>query len=124
MQTEMKYGGFNIMPKENAKRAMKSPTFPRPKMARMWKSQMKTMLITFFDIKDTVHFEFIQQGQTVNQIYNMEILKRLREAVPIKMPELWSNDWILHHDNAQAHKTLCVKQFIRLLKWDPPFPFP
>jgi len=27
-------------------------------------------------------------------------------------PELWPNDWILHHDNAPAHKALFVKQFL------------
>jgi histone-lysine N-methyltransferase SETMAR len=42
----------------------------------------------------------------------MEILKRLLEAVPRKRPELWPNDWILHHDNAPAHKALSVKQFL------------
>jgi hypothetical protein len=31
-------------------------------VARMWKI-MKTVLITFFDIKNIVHFEFILQGQ-------------------------------------------------------------
>jgi hypothetical protein len=36
---------------------------------------MKTMLITSFDIKGTVHFEFILQGQTVDQSYYVEILK-------------------------------------------------
>jgi hypothetical protein len=29
----------------------------------------------FFNIKSTVHFKFIQQGQTVNQAYYMETLK-------------------------------------------------
>jgi transposase len=29
-----------------------------------------------------------------------------------KRPELWPNDWILHHDNAPAHKALSVKQFV------------
>jgi hypothetical protein len=55
----------------------------------MSKLQMKSMLITLFDIKCTVHFEFIPQCQTVNQAYYVETLKRLPEAVPIKRPELW-----------------------------------
>jgi hypothetical protein len=29
-----------------------------------------------------------------------------------KRPELWPNDWILHHENAPAHKALSVKQFL------------
>jgi hypothetical protein len=35
----------------------------------MSKSQKKIMPITFFAIKDTVHFEFILQGQPLNQVY-------------------------------------------------------
>jgi len=73
---------------------------------------MKTLLITFFDIKDAVHFEFIPQVQTVIQTYYVEISKRLLEAVHRKRPELWPNDWILHHNNASANKALSVKQFL------------
>jgi hypothetical protein len=72
------------------------------------KLQMKTMLITFFDIESVVRPEFIPQGQTVNQVYYGEILKRLYEAVRRKRPELWPNDWILHHDNAPGHKALSI----------------
>jgi hypothetical protein len=42
---------------------------------------MKTMLIAFFNIKGNFRFEFIHQGQTVNQAYSMETMKRLSEAV-------------------------------------------
>jgi hypothetical protein len=61
---------------------------------------MKTMLITFFDIEGIVHI-------IAKQAYYVKILKELHEAVHRKMPELWPNNWILHHDNnAPAHKTL------------------
>jgi hypothetical protein len=73
---------------------------------------MKIMLITFFDIKGIVHFEFIIQGQTVNQAYYVAILKRLREAVLRKRLELCSIYRILHHDNAPAHEALFVMQFV------------
>jgi transposase len=29
-----------------------------------------------------------------------------------KRPELWLNNWILHHDNNPVHNTLSVKQFL------------
>jgi fatty acid-binding protein DegV len=70
------------------------------------------MLITFLDIKGIAHFEFIPQGQTVNRAYYVEILKWLCEAVHRKRHKLRPNDWILHHDNAPAHKALSVTQFL------------
>jgi hypothetical protein len=47
-----------------------------PTTARMMKSQMKTMLITFFDSKGTIHFEFIPYGQSTKLILcgNTEVI--------------------------------------------------
>jgi hypothetical protein len=49
---------------------------------------MKKMLITFFDIKGTIHFKFTPQGQRINQAYYVEVLKQLHEAVCRKRPEI------------------------------------
>jgi hypothetical protein len=79
-------------------------------VARMWKTMR--VLITFFDIMGIFHFELIPQGQTVNQAYYVEILKRLHETLHRKRPKLWPHDWILHHDNVRAHNVPSVKQFL------------
>ena len=65
------------------------------------------------DIRGVVHYEFVPTGQTVNQVYYLEVLKRLREKVRRKRPGLFvSISWILHHDNAPAHTALSVREFL------------
>ena len=60
-----------------------------------------------------VHYEFVATGQTVNQVYYLEVLKRLREKVRRKRPELFDNNsWFLHDDNAPAHTALSVREFL------------
>ena len=65
------------------------------------------------DIRGIVHYDFVPTGQTVNQVYYLEVLKRLREKVRQKRPERFTNNsWILHHDNAPAHTALSVREFL------------
>lgn len=91
----------------------KSPASPRPKKARQVRSNVKSMMIVFFDINGIVHKEFVPRGQTVNQVYYKQVLQRLRESVRRKRPEKWrTGDWFLHHDNAPAHKAISVRQFL------------
>jgi len=104
--------GFDPETKQQS-RQWKNGSSLRPKKTRQVKSYVKTMLICFFDIKGLVHFEFIPQGQTVNQQFYFEVLKRLRDSVRRKCTKFWrSGEWLLHHYNVPAHTALSVLQFL------------
>ena len=91
----------------------KTPKSPKPKMAWQFQSNVKIMLISFFDTNGIVHKGFVCPGQTVNQQFYLEVLKRLRDSVRKKRPEMWRrSDCFLHHDNAPAHTALSVQQFL------------
>ena len=52
---------------------------PRPKKSR---------LTVFFDYHGVVHQEFLPQGRTVNKEYYLKVMRRSREAIRKKRPEL------------------------------------
>jgi len=86
---------------------------PRPKKARQVRSNVKVLLTVFFDYNGVVHHEFLPQGRTVNKEYYLEVMRRLRDAIRKKRPNLWKdNSWLLHHDNAPAHTSLLVSSFL------------
>ena len=60
-----------------------------------------------------MHKEFVPPGQTVNGNFYCEVLRRLKENVRRKRHEMWKNgDWLLHHDNAPAHTSPAVREFL------------
>ena len=89
------------------------PSSPRLKKVRQVHSNIKSMLIIFFDIRGIVHKEFVPPRQTVNGNFYFEVLRRLRETVMWKWPAMRKNrDCLLHHDNAPAHTLLIVSEFL------------
>jgi hypothetical protein len=49
----------------------------------------------------------------VNSDFYCDVLRRLRENVRQKRPELWCNhNWILHYDNAPACTSLKTTEFV------------
>jgi hypothetical protein len=87
----------------------KCPPAPRTKKARQVKSNVKSMLICFFDIDGIIHKEFVPPGQTVNGKFYCNVLRRLREDRRRKRPSKWrTNNWVLHHNNAPTHTALGV----------------
>ncbi len=71
------------------------------------------MVIVFFDIRGVVHHKYVSWCQTVNMEYYVEVLKLLQECDRCVRLEMFKeNSWILHHDNAPAHASLLVCQFL------------
>ena len=86
---------------------------PKPKKSRQSRSKVKVMLTVFFDCQGVVHHEYLPSGQTVNKEYYLSVLKRLRDAVRRKRPEMWANNsWILHDDNAPSHRARIVLDYL------------
>ncbi|UYV80949.1 hypothetical protein LAZ67_19002257 [Cordylochernes scorpioides] len=81
--------------------------------ARMFKSKLKCLLITLFDVKGLVHCEFVPECQIINQHYCLVVLRRLREPVRQKRPEKWhQKNWLLYHDNARPHTAVTVPLYL------------
>ncbi|UYV62539.1 hypothetical protein LAZ67_2000982 [Cordylochernes scorpioides] len=97
---------------------------PRPKKARMKKSRIKTIIIVFFDIRGIVHCEFVPQGQTVNSVFYLEVLRRLKRRISRVRTDI--KDTVkLHHDNATSHTAFIITNFLARsntpLILDPPY---
>ncbi|UYV76625.1 hypothetical protein LAZ67_14001499 [Cordylochernes scorpioides] len=104
--------GYDVETKAQSSQ-WKLPHEPRPKKARQVRSNVKVLLTVFFDCRGVVHHEFFPQGRTVNKEYYLQVMRNLRKAICQKRPDLWKNkNWLLHHDNAPAHTSLLVRDFL------------
>ncbi|UYV76531.1 hypothetical protein LAZ67_14001018 [Cordylochernes scorpioides] len=104
--------GYDVETKAQSSQ-WKLPHEPRPKKARQVRSNVKVLLTVFFDCRGVVHHEFLPQGRTVKKEYYLQVMRNFREAIRQKRPDLWKNkNWLLHHDNAPAHTSLLVRDFL------------
>jgi histone-lysine N-methyltransferase SETMAR len=77
----------------------------------MRRSRVKNMIVFFFDIRGTVHKEFVPPGQTVNHAFYNDVLERLKKRAQRGRKDT-ADDWLLCHDNAPAHTTLSIREFL------------
>nr|XP_012150918.1 PREDICTED: piggyBac transposable element-derived protein 4-like [Megachile rotundata] len=65
------------------------------------------------DCTGVIHHEYAPRGQTINKAYYLKVMKRLRDTIRRKRSQFWSSgDWLLHHDNAPAHASNLVQQYL------------
>jgi [histone H3]-lysine36 N-dimethyltransferase SETMAR len=86
------------------------PKSPKPQKVRIQKSKVKTMLIAFFDAKGLIHHEFVPEGQTITGNFYVKVMARLAGRMRRVRPQC--HDWVLLHDNAPAHSSAVVSQFL------------
>ncbi len=72
------------------------------------------MLISFFDHKGMIYQHFVPHTTlrtTINKEYYIKVLKKLREHIQRKRPEIAKN-FILHQDNALPHTAGLTRTFL------------
>jgi hypothetical protein len=73
------------------------------------------MIIIFFDIKGTVHKEFVLADQIVNSAYYCDILQQMCGLYKVFAPNLETNkNWLLHQDNFLFHQGIFLPKIIWL----------
>jgi len=70
------------------------------KKVRMSKSRVKVMLIISFDAKGVVHYKFLPEEQTINGVFYLEVLRRLKGRVNQMRPPIVGNYKL--HNNAST----------------------
>lgn len=81
----------------------------RPRKAMKQRSEKKAMLTAFFDRQGIIHTEFKDPGVNVTKEAYCATLRRMKESLRRKWPNLWARDnqgkksFLLHQDNASPH---------------------
>jgi hypothetical protein len=61
----------------------------------------------FFNVKGTVHHEFVPPNTVANSDFYCDVLRHLSENVK------WHNhNWLLYHNNALAHTSLKTTEYV------------
>ena len=109
----MRVGSTGMIPRLNNSLCNGRAQDPQDRGRQVSRCATKSMLIMFFDIQGIVHHEYAPDGQTVNAGFYCNVLRRLREDIRRKRPELWrKGNWLLHDDNVPSHRALATREFL------------
>ncbi len=92
---------------------MEAYIFTITKKACQNQSDAKSMLFFYYYYEGLVHHDYAPKGQTINEEYYLQVMKRLCDARIRKWPQLWaSGGWLLRHNNTLAHTLNLVQQYL------------
>ncbi|UYV63527.1 hypothetical protein LAZ67_2004517 [Cordylochernes scorpioides] len=80
----------------------------RTKKSRLCKSKNKVLLVTFFDIKGIVHYEYLTELQ--HRVARISF--RLFLGITRPKVKCGVKNWIIHHDNAPPHTATSVLTYL------------
>ncbi len=90
----------------------------RPQVPRRTLATGKIMIVSFYDSKGMVYYEYVQRPQTVNQQVFRAIFRRFDAAHQCRRPNsTMRGRKFLHMDNAPAHNATLTLALVEQLGW-------
>ncbi len=97
---------------------MVAPGEPRPQTPRRTLATAKVMILTFFDSRGMIYYEYVQRPQTVNQHVFRNIFRRFNAAYERRRPRCRVHGHkFIHLDNAPTHNAHLTLTLIEQLGW-------
>ena len=98
--------------KEQSKQ-WKHPMSPTPKKVKVTPSAGKVMASVFWDAQGVLPVDYLQNGYAINGQYYSDLLKRQRENIKKKRPEMITKGVLFHRDTSPSHSSMVAMATIR-----------
>jgi hypothetical protein len=70
------------------------------------------MVFAFFDSRSLIYTHIASRSATINAPYVVDVLGKFWRSLRLKRPELLSQQWFFHWDNAPVHTAALVSDWI------------
>jgi [histone H3]-lysine36 N-dimethyltransferase SETMAR len=77
-----------------------------PKRGKTQRSAGKVMASVFWDVRGIIFIDYLEKGQTINNVYYIALLERLNNKIKKKRPHLKKTKVLFHQDHALCHKSI------------------
>ncbi len=76
---------------------------PGPLKAKVQANRSKQMVFAFFDSRGLIYTHIAPRSATINVPHVVDVLGKFWRSLRLKRPELLSQQWFFHWDNAPLH---------------------